>query len=344
MKTKLFVGAAIITTALIYSCSGEVEKKIKQQKTLVKVTQAISQEVSFPIRTSGILSSKKEMKLSFKTGGIIDNIYCDEGQKVEKGQILACLKLSEIKAQVNLAKLGVEKAKRDLKRAENLYTDSVATLEQFQNAKTALDYASSQLQIAEFNRQYSLIEAPADGKILKRLAETSEMIAPGYPLFLFASSESDWVLRTSLADRAIVKIKPDDKAKIKFDAFPGEEFNSKVSEIATFSDPYTGTYEVELKVLNPNSEFVTGLIGAAHIIPTRKENYLTLPVKAIHEAEAERAFVFIAQDSGYRKKRISIVEITDSLIYFDGEIKPEVLIIIEGAEYLNPNSRIEIVE
>ncbi len=62
-----------------------------------------------------------------------------KGVSVKGGKVLAELDLAEIKAQVNQAHIGLEKAKRDLLRAENLYRDSVATLEQYQNAESAFE-------------------------------------------------------------------------------------------------------------------------------------------------------------------------------------------------------------
>ena len=77
-------------------------------------------EYKIPVRVTGLLSTKTEMKLSFKTGGIIKQINVKEGQTVAGGQLLAVLDLSEVSAQVNLARIGFEKSQRDLTRAGNL--------------------------------------------------------------------------------------------------------------------------------------------------------------------------------------------------------------------------------
>ena len=128
------------------------------------------------------------------------------GREVSAGEVLAVLDLSEISAQVSQADIGLEKALRDMNRARNLYKDSVVTLELFQNAKSAYELAVAQKQIADFNLQHSRIKAPSDGKIMKILVETNEVIGPGYPAILFASTENDWVVRTPLTDKDIVKL------------------------------------------------------------------------------------------------------------------------------------------
>lgn len=317
-----------------------------QQDEPILVTLIHSGEVSasFPITTSGRLSSKAELKLSFKTGGIIESVNASEGSWVKKGMLLARLNTSEIAAQVAQAKSAFEKAQRDLQRAENLYNDSVATLEQLQNARTAVDLAQAYLKIAEFNLEYSSIRAPSGGKILKKLAEPNEMIAPGHPVFLFSSGETDWVLRTNLADVDIVRVKYGDKAIIRFDAFPGREFNAIVSEIASLSDVYTGTYEVELQISAATMQFKTGLIARGIIYPSEKKKYKTLPVDAVHDANDSDGMVYVAHGETFEKRQIEILHITDSLLFINGDIEITDSIIRDGASYLIPGSRISVID
>jgi RND family efflux transporter MFP subunit len=345
MKTQILLPILTVLSLFVLSCHQNDPVKNRDENTVkVKTARVENVSTSFPIICSGKITSKTEVKLSFKTGGIINKILIDEGMSVKKNQLLAQLDLSEIEAIVNQARLGYEKTKRDLHRAENLYADSVVTLEQLQNAQTAVSLAKSQLRVAEFNRDHSVIKAPANGKILKKLGEKNETIGAGHPLFLFSSSESDWVFRTSLADVDIVKIKFNDLASIKFDAFPGEIFSAKVAEIAKASDPYTGTYEVELRLNSTNPRFISGLIGKASIIPVLKKEYQALPIKVLHDAEGMSGFVYLVSDSSYVKRQLDIVKITDSLIYFSGTIDTSAQIIAEGAEYLIPGTILEIVE
>jgi RND family efflux transporter MFP subunit len=345
MKNTIIIGMLVFAGIITKSCNNNhAGNDQKVDKVPVSIVRPYKAAISFPVRTSGILALKNEMKLSFKTGGIIRQIFVDEGQAVQKGQLLASLDLSEFESMVNQAKLGVDKAQRDLQRAENLYRDSVATLEQRQNAQTAVEFARSQLKIAEFNRQYSQIVAPANGKILKKLAETNEMIAPGHPLFLFGSAESDWILRTSLSDVDVVKVAINDSANVFFDAFPTRVYKTIVSEIAKTSDPFTGTYEIELRFIDKNPKFISGLIGKAVITPSVKDEYIVLPLGVIHEAEDMEGYIYLVRDSIYEKKRVKILNISDSLAYVEADISVNEKVIAHGAEFLNAGSILEIVE
>lgn len=343
-RTYLLLIPAILILPLLYACKNSETAQTREQKIPVSIVHPKPVTSSFPIHVSGSLSSKTEMKLSFKTGGIIQFVNVDEGKWVKKDQLLAQLNTGEIKAQVNQARLGLEKSRRDMARVQELHADSVATLEQLQNSKTAMELAESQLNIAEFNLKFSSIHAPVNGKILKKLAEPNEMIAPGYPVFLFSSNESDWILRTNLVDIDVVRVKIKDAAEVNFDAFPGKVFKASISEIASSSDPYTGTYEVELRISRSDAGLVSGLIGSASILPSDVKDYLTLPVSAVHEANASEGIVYVAHGENYEKRLVKIMNISDSLIYLNGELSISDSIIYEGASYLIAGSKIQTID
>ena len=134
MRPLYLLCVIVIFTA----CGGSKEKKdtisSNEPITTVKAQTLQKKTISQPIHVSGIVASQTEVKLAFKTGGIIEQIYAKEGQTVNRGQLLAKLNMSEIEAQVAQARISLNKADRDLTRAKNLYKDSVGTLEQVQNA------------------------------------------------------------------------------------------------------------------------------------------------------------------------------------------------------------------
>ena len=169
------------------SCSNSNGKNKNIERTSevipVRVMAIAQQELQPVIQTSGLFTTDDETNLAFKTGGIIEKMYVKEGDAIRKGQLLAALNLTEIEAQVAQARLSFEKAKRDFNRVENLYKDSVTTLEQFQNARTGMDVASRQLDAANFNRSYSEIRAMNNGFVLRKMASDGQVISSGTTVF-----------------------------------------------------------------------------------------------------------------------------------------------------------------
>lgn len=339
---RMITAAAIV---LIIGCRSETDRTNPDTSIAVKTVPIIRRLLSRPVHTSGRLASSAEMKLSFKIGGIIDALFVDEGYAVVEGQCLAKLKLDEIQAQAQLARSGFEKAERDFQRVKNLHADSVATLEQLQDANTAVDVARSRLKIAEFNLTHAAITAPEDGRILKRLAEKNELIGPGHPVFLFGTSGREWNVKVGLIDRDIVRLSLGDSAHVTFDAYPQQSFKGRIREIAGAPDPANGLYEVEVSIREENARFMTGFTARVDLFPSDAEAYSVIPFEALIEVDGENADVFVPTPYNTAKKvSITIAFILDDSAVISSGLDGEERVITEGAPYLKHDSQIRLIE
>jgi multidrug efflux system membrane fusion protein len=346
-KTKYYLIARYLIFILIFlSCGTGDKSEAPDKKIPVKIAAVELQEISIPIHTSGLLASPAEIKMSFKIGGIIEKIAVDEGQTVKKDQILAALKQSEIKARVNQARSAYAKAKRDFERIQLLYQDSVATLEQKQDAETGLTVAQSNLEIAAFNSRYSRILAPSDGKILKLLAEENELVEQGKPIFIFGTSTKSWILRVGVTDREIVKLSLGDSAQIFFDTYPEIPFSATVSEIAESASPFTGTYEVELTLAKKQQRLISGFVGKADIFPSKKEKYYLIPIEALVEADGRNGFIYTYQSADQTVNRVpvKIADIFTDKVAISSGLKNNQEIVTEGAAYLTEGTKVQVTD
>lgn len=265
--------------------------------------------------SSGLISSDEEARLSFKTGGIIDKIYVQEGQKVRRGQLLATLNLTEINAQVTQARQNFDKTERDLGRVKNMYADTAATLEQLQNVTTAHEVAKQNLTIAQFNQSYSQLRSPADGTVLKKMMNEGELSGPGTPvLYVAATGQKNWVVRVGVSDKDWAKLNLGDKAKLSLDAYPDETFEGTVTELAQAADPVNKLYEIEVQVQPKGKRFPPGLFAKAELIPSQSRMYFTVPVEAIVEGNGKEAFVYTLAENGRNVKKLPV-----QIGYFDNQ-------------------------
>ncbi len=341
---KNYVIAVIILCCLL-SCRQKAPEEAAVKRTPVRVADVQREKLRLTVTAGGIVVPAQEIKLSFKTGGIIAGIYVSEGARVSKGEVLAVLNLSEVDAQVKQVLNAYEKAVRDYNRVKNLYTDSVATLEQLQNAETAVSVSKAALEAANFNLEYSRIVAPEQGTILKQLAETDEIIAPGFPVFLFGASGKGWKIRTGLADRDFVRINRGDTALVTMDAYPGETLKATISQVSEAANPQTGTYEIELDLQPTGHKLASGFVVNLEIFPGKADSCIYIPVQAMVEMDGNRGFVFTVDDSMRAKKvQVSIIRIFQSSLAVSGGPDLSGRIITEGAAYLSDGDPIVLAD
>jgi multidrug efflux system membrane fusion protein len=303
-------------------------------------------ETSFPVHAAAVLARKETARLSFKVGGLIEDIEVDEGQEAAAGRVLARLDLVEIDARVAQARTALDKAARDLERARLLYQDRVAPLEQFQDAESAFTIARSDLQVAEFNRRHGVIRAPARGKILKRFVSEGELVAPGQPVLVFASSEKSWVLRFGAIDRDVVRLRLGDPAEVRFDVFPERIFSALVSEIAEAADPASGTFEVELTLeAGEEDELVSGFIARVDVFPTRRVSLAFVPLQSLVEGEGSRAWVFTVDSETSRARKLAVIvaRVTDGRAALRSGLEGVEAVVSGGASYLSEGVRVKVL-
>ncbi|MGL5891421.1 MAG: efflux RND transporter periplasmic adaptor subunit [Bacteroidia bacterium] len=350
MRTTLNItaAAALLLTLTAASCG-----KSKIAPKLPAAGDGIPVKVMDPVRTGqsgtvaagGQFTTDDETILSFKTGGIISSVLVKEGDAVRRGQLLATLDVTEISAVVNQAKLGLEKAERDLKRAENLYRDSVATLEQTENARTAKDLAVQQLRAAQFNLQHSEIRAVNDGYILRKFANTGQLAGPGTPVFQTnGATGKKWLMRLGVSDREWAKISIGDSASITTDAFPGKKMKATVSRRAEAADPYTGAFIIELTVSVPEGvKLAAGMFGKAVIAASAKADVWEIPYTALLDGNAGTGYIFITTN-GKTAKRIpvKIAAINGNSVHLSEGPQENQRVIVSGSAYLTDGSPIII--
>lgn len=330
------------------SCSPSApEEESSAPKTnviYVKTAPVERSELSPSIHASGLVGTSNEARVSFKTGGVIRRTLVDEGDVVKAGQLLATLDLTEIDAQVRQAKEGLAKSRRDLERANNLYADSIATLEQLQNATTAVDVAAQTVQIAEFNRQFSEIRAPFAGKIVVKLLNEGEVTGPGMPVFyLIGTGSQDWVVKVGLSDRDWARLHLGDRAEAQLGAYPGETFAASVSKLADVANPASGTFDAELKIDPKGKRLAAGLVASVEIQPRKNGTYALIPIEALVESDGRKGFVYTPGDGGIaRKIPVNIAFLSGEKVAVSSGLEKVTTVVTAGAPYLRDGQAIDI--
>ncbi len=342
MKKTIILIITILIIGII-ACNSNKQTEVLEKFIPVKLVSIDTKDISIPIHSSGRLYPESISKLSFKTGGLIKKLYVKEGDTIKKGVIIAELDLSEINAYYSQAKNGLEKAKRDMIRVGKLYKDKAATIEQNQNVKTAYDIALSNLKIAKFNLKHSKIKAPQKGKILKKFSEENEMISAGHPVYLFGSTNNDWIIKAGVSEKDLLKVKLNDRAEIKLSAYDNK-FSGIVYEISDSLDQNSGTYELKIKIIERDVKFVTGFIASVDIFPSYKRKLSLIPYDSLIDSDGNNAYIFTIEKNIANKKMVKIIHLFKDKAGVIFKSKTPVKIVSDGAPYLVNGTKVKIIK
>lgn len=340
----------LLILAALPGCSRDAEPAASAAAAprTVRVAPVRSGPAEPPISASGIAASRDEARLAFKTGGVIAAIDVREGDAIKAGQRLARLQVTEVDAAVTQAREALAKARRDLERGRRLHADDVVTREQLDDLGTAEAVARAALDAAQFNRRYAELIAPADGRVMARLAEPNELVAPGSTVLRVSTSGSGTVLAVGLADRDALRVAVGDPAEVRFDALPGRRFAATVQEVARSADPRTGTWRCELHIEPGDAGLPTfsGLIGRAQIVPASatagSRSYL--PIEALVEGDQQRArlYLYDPATSTVRAAEQRIAFIAGHEAALEASLPAGSQVVTAGAAYLRDGETVTV--
>jgi len=343
MNTRMSL-ALIAAASVLLACGNGSDPATTRSAAPVRVAIVETAPAVESLRAVGVLAPADEVRLAFKTGGVIRSIEVVQGEAVRKGQLLATLADDEIAAAAAQARAVADQAARDLERGRALLADEVATREQVEGLTTANAVARAQLRSALFNSRHARIEATGDGVVLRRLAEPDEQVAAGQPVIVVGNTGSGWIVRAALSDRDVVRVQTGSAAEVTFDAFPDRRFAASIVEIAAAADPQTGTYEMKLAVDPAGARFVQGLVAKVVVADPDAESVAVVPVTSLLEADGQVATVFVVADSGVAR-RVSVqtgrligerVEVIAGLALGDR-------VVTEGAAWLDDNDAVRVL-
>jgi multidrug efflux pump subunit AcrA (membrane-fusion protein) len=181
--------------------------------------------------------------------------------------------------------------------------------------------------------------------ILKKFAEENEMVAAGTPIFLFGSSESDWIVKVGVTDRDIIKIQRGDSAWVFIDVFPSRKFKAVVTSVGSAANPMNGTYEVELSLNEKEPKFTSGFIAKTDIFPSAQTPFYIIPLEAIAQADEFSAEVYTVDDNSEAKIiNVNIYRIFDENAALSSGLEDVQFIVTEGVNYLSEGAKVTIKE
>ncbi|MDP9133832.1 MAG: efflux RND transporter periplasmic adaptor subunit [Actinomycetota bacterium] len=344
MKNRAYGIVFTVTLALV-GCGNGAEPETAQGAAPVRVARVEETAATEALRAIGVLAPADEVRLAFSTGGVIRQIAVEQGASVKQGQLLATLADDEVAAAVSQARAVADQSARDLDRGKSLLADEVATREQVEGLATANAVAQAQLRSALFNSRHARIEAPADGIVLRKLAEPDEQVAAGQPVLVVGNTGGGWIVRAALADRDIVRVQAGDAAEVTLDAYPGRRFAAKVAEVAAAADPETGTYEMKVAVDPGDARFVQGLVAKVVIADPDADTVTVVPVTSLLEADGSLATVFVVAKGGVaRKVSVRTGRLLGERIEVVAGLSPGDQVVTEGAAWLDDNDRIRVLD
>lgn len=302
-------------------CSTAPSASKADPRISVRLGQVQAADATQNVAGAGTLALRFETPLGFTSAGRIARILVQEGDVVQRGQLLALLDTTSVEADLSAANAEAARAEAELKRSTILLKDGWVTQPRVDSARAAAEAARAAVRARRFAAETARIIAPNSGVILARSAEPAQIVDAGTPVVTIGEVSGGFVLRVALSDRDVARVARGASASVQFEGLGPQIFKGQVIEVGGRAGSGTGAFEIEVAVPR-DARLRSGLIGTAIIgaapAPTG-EKRLIVPPAALFSPRAGGALVYVVgDDNRVRLRSISIDDARDGGVTVTG--------------------------
>lgn len=306
---------------------------------------------------SGYVIARRRATVASKVTGKVIEVSLEEGQRVESSQIIARLDdsnaraaLAQSEAEVNQAEAVVssaqtayEDAKPIFERNERQKAAAVISAQSFDQARTQIDAAKSELLeamraldtaragrlVAQRNLDDTIIRAPFTGIVTEKSAQAGEMVSPVSAGSGFTRTGIGTIVdmnslevEVDVSENFIERVRPQQPVRIKLNAYPDWGIPGSVIATIPTADRAKATVKVRIAIKQNDvrilpemgahvsflSEAQSGLEGAAK---APRPSGVVIPAEAIATIGSTH-FVYLVNDSTVARRAVQFGERIDA--------------------------------
>lgn len=275
------------------------------------------------LTASGYVVARRKAAVASKGTGTLVFLGVEEGDKVKKGQVIARLDDSDVRATLQRSRENLRMAEADLndaklsaERLKILLREGMVAQAEYDTAEArykrvvaSIEAARFAVREAEVAVENMRIVAPFDGTVLKKNADVGEIVAP---LAGAASSKAAVVtiadmssleVEADVSEANITRVSPEQICEIALDAYPQQRYPGRVDKIVPTADRAKATVLVKIKfkaydqrVLPEMGAKITFLAPGSSGTATSSQAVLALPAAAVANHNSRQVVFQIKND------------------------------------------------
>lgn len=307
---------------------------------------------------TGVVHARTESDLGFRVSGKILAKLVKAGDHVKKGQALMQLDATDLQLAANSAQATVEAARAQNKRAladelrqRELVAIKAVSVQEYEQAKSAADATTAQLNSAiayarqsENQARYAVLRADADGVIMDIPADVGQVVGPGNVVVRLAQDGP----REAVVDLPEGNEKmANSKATASLYADPGQRFPARLRELSAMADSLTRTYRARYSLGGVGSNAPLGATVTVHLDGDSAHGSLQqyeIPVGALYDGGAGTSvWVLDPGTSTLSGRPVAVAKLGSETALVSKGLRPGERILALGAHLVKEGERVKIL-
>ena len=341
MKKVLGILLAIAFAALVVGTGVFLWKK-SQKKPVVYATAAPTRtDIVHKTVAAGSVVPRKEILVKPQVSGIVEELHVEAGEQVERGELIAkvrvipnMVQLSSGESRVNRAKIALSDARRELERRQRLFADGTIAEAELQSAEIAAQQAEEELAAAEDNLEIvrkgtsgrvasastTLVRATISGTVLEVPVEVGSSVIEannfndGTTIASIADL-GDMIFEGKVDESEVGKLREGMALELTIGAVPDRKLAATLEHIAPKGIEEEGAIQFEIRAaLAPQSDvFIRANYSAnADIVLDRRDGVLAID-EGLLQFDGEQPYVEVETAPQVFERRDIVTGLSDGL-------------------------------
>jgi membrane fusion protein (multidrug efflux system) len=313
------------------------------QGPIVVVTAPVRRD-AFPnrIEALGNARANEAVDITSRTSNVVTRIRFDEGQQVERGQVLVELDAAQTRADLAAAEAALVESRAAFERSRQLAGNAALSRSQLDTIEATLKSNEARVAAARARLDDQYIRAPFNGRTGLRRVSVGSLVNPG-TVITTVDDVSVIKLDFAVPETAVALLKPGLQIAAQSAAYPGREFQGRVASVDSRVDPVSRSVMVRAELPNRDGVLKPGMF--MQVILTRDvAPALMMPEQAV-VPEQGRTFVFVVDGGKASRREVQLgrrrpgeVEIVAGLRENERVVVEGTLKVREGAQVREANA------
>ncbi|MDM3870996.1 efflux RND transporter periplasmic adaptor subunit [Porticoccus sp. W117] len=292
------VALALVAAVLVWQPwqQGGAKAKASKPSRAVPVTVVAAEQRPFSLKTQalGTLSSRESVAITANVSEKVASIHFEDGQRVERGDILVMLEQGEEQAQLSLANIELADQQRETKHLEKLRQSNSISQNVLDARRTQLEAARQRIREVQASIQDRTLKAPFSGVLGLRRVSPGALVSPG-TLIVTLDDVTTMKLDFSVPAIYLSVLQEGMDIAVTARVFEGRRFSGQVTTIDSRIDPVSRSIQVRAQLPNPDGLLKPGMLMEVELV---KEQQLSIVLPEVTVVSLQdRHFVLVVSEN-----------------------------------------------
>ncbi len=289
----------------------------------------------------GTARANESVEITAKVTETVSRVAFEDGDPVERGQILVELTDEEEGADLAEARASLLEAQQQLDRISGLVTRGNATRSSLDTATSSRDQARARVRAIEARLADRLIRAPFSGVLGLRQVSPGTLVSPG-TVITTLDDVNPIKLDFAIPETFYAAVSVGLPVSALADAYTGETFTGTVSVIDTRIDPVTRSVLVRSELPNDDLRLRPGMLMRVEV--TKNERTALMVVESAIVPVDTRTFVLRVKDETVERVQVEIGARKPGFVEILSGVEAGDLVVAAGTNRVRAGAPVRIVE